>query len=105
MKLSAILLGTILLAAFSTPAQTNFAQVSFAASTFGVTPAVAAVSTLNSVSLAEPIASSPALPPAAMPTPEPVPQGVQGVFEKYSYDVYAAYTFFLFYEVRGSNPG
>src|SRR5580692_5052857 len=101
MKLSAILLGTILFAAFSTPAQTNFAQVSFAAPTFGVTPAVAAVSPLNSVSLAEPFASSPALPPAAMPAPEPVPQGVQGVFEKYSYDVYVGYTFFRFYEVPG----
>ena len=30
-----------------------------------------------------------------------MPQTVQGVFEKYSYDAYAGYTFFRFYEVPG----
>jgi len=100
MKYSALLFGTILFAALSTPAQTNFAQVSFAAPTFGVTPAVAAVSPLNSVSLGQPFAPSPAL-PAAIPLPEPVPQSVQGVFEKYSYDAYLGYTFFRLYEVPG----
>ncbi|MFY9802214.1 MAG: hypothetical protein WA211_12920 [Candidatus Acidiferrales bacterium] len=39
--------------------------------------------------------------PTPPPPPEPFPQGVQGVFEKYSYDVYVGYTFFRFYEVPG----
>jgi hypothetical protein len=31
-----------------------------------------------------------------------MPQDVQGVFNKYSWDVYAGYTFFRFYEVPGT---
>jgi hypothetical protein len=36
--------------------------------------------------------------------PQPPPQGVQGVFENYSYDAYVGYTFVRFYEVPGTTP-
>jgi hypothetical protein len=36
--------------------------------------------------------------------PQPPPQGVQGVFENYSYDAYVGYTFLRFYEVPGTSP-
>jgi hypothetical protein len=112
MKYGSILFGTLLFVTFSTAAQTNFAQVSFAAPVFGVTPAAAASSSANSAvfsgqpslsaseSLSESFASLSPVPPAAIPPAEP-PQGVQGVFEKYNYDVYGGYTFFRFYEVPG----
>ncbi len=103
MKHLSILFGTLLFAALSTSAQNNFSQVSFAAPAFGVTPAAAVSSPSFALPAAQPgpfaaLAPVPALP---SPEPDPVPQAVQGVFEKYSYDVYAGYTFFRFYEVPG----
>jgi hypothetical protein len=107
MKYSSILFGSLLFLTFSTAAQTNFAQVSFEAPNFGVTPTVAAGSpgysgTYSALTTAQPFAA-PFVPlsPAALPPAEP-PQGVQGVFEKYSYDVYLGYTFFRLYEVPGT---
>jgi hypothetical protein len=106
MKHLSILFGTLLFAALSTSAQTNFAHVSFAAPAFGVTPA----DVITSPTFAPPPAAQPnafaslaLVPTPALPVPDPapVPQTVQGVFEKYSYDAYAGYTFFRFYEVPG----
>jgi hypothetical protein len=110
MKLSLFLFITLLLMAFSTPAQTNFAQsVSFAPPDFGANFKAAADLPVHSDSSpAQPAfaASGPFAsvfaPPAALPaSPAAEPQAVQGVFEKYSYDVYAGYTFFRLYEVPG----
>jgi hypothetical protein len=92
--------------ACSAGAQTNFGNyVTLAAPSFvtaSPTPATPASSNALSVS---PTPFAPASPsfsfPTPIPPPEPPPQGVQGVFEKYSYDVYAGYTFFRFYEVPG----
>src|SRR5271155_1019901 len=107
MKYSSILFGSLLCLTFSTAAQTNFAQVSLAAPAFGVTPAVAAgspaaagmVSALPAPesTFGAPFASLSPADPAAFSPAEPPPQGVQGVFEKYSYDAYIGYTFFRFY--------
>ncbi|HEY0702975.1 MAG TPA: hypothetical protein VGD60_09435 [Candidatus Acidoferrales bacterium] len=106
MKQLSILFGTLLLAALSTSAQNNFSQVSFAAPAFGVTPAAAISSPSFALPAATPVRPGPfasLAPVAPLPTPEPepAPQAVQGVFEKYSYDVAAGYTFFRFYEVPG----
>jgi hypothetical protein len=108
MKLSLFLFVTLLLMVFSTPAQTNFAQsVSFAPPNFGANLNSAAALPVNSSSspaqpafaASEPFASAFA-PPAPLPAAAE-PQAVQGVFEKYSYDVYGGYTFFRLYEVPG----
>jgi hypothetical protein len=110
MKLSLFVFVTLLLMVFSTPAQTNFAQsVSFAPPDFGGNFNSAAALPVNSGSspaqptfaASEPFASAFA-PPAPVPAnPAAEPQAVQGVFEKYSYDVYGGYTFFRLYEVPG----
>jgi hypothetical protein len=110
MKRTLFLFSILLLTAFSTPAQTNFAQsVSFASPDFGANPSAAAALPMSSgsspaqpafaasesfASTFAPLAPLPANPPAE-------PQAVQGVFEKYNYDVYAGYTFFRLYEVPG----
>lgn len=111
MKHICLLFGTILFAAFAASAQTNFARsVSFASPGFGVTP-VSSASTppsFASSSTDTPLDSSAPVAepfgPLAIPAPsspaEP-PQEVQGVFNKYNYDVYFGYTFFRFYEVPG----
>jgi hypothetical protein len=108
MKLSLFLFVTLLLMVFSTPAQTNFAQsVSFTPPDFGTNFNSAAAPPVNSGSSpAQPTfaASEPFASAFALPAPLPAaaePQAVQGVFEKYSYDVYAGYTFFRLYEVPG----
>lgn len=95
--------------AFSAHAQTNFAQsVSFAAPNFGAAaglfpnPESSPVQPAFSAArpFAAPFASASPLPAPAIPAAEP-PQAVQGVFDKYNYDVYGGYTFFRFYEVPG----
>jgi hypothetical protein len=112
MKHTFFLFATLLFVAFSTPAQTNFAQsVSLVPPNFGANSSLSAgSSTLSVPSPAQPAfaASQPFASPFASvaPLPEPAtpaaePQTVQGVFEKYSYDVYGGYTFFRFYEVPG----
>jgi hypothetical protein len=104
MKYISVLFGAVLIAVFSTAAQTNFAQsVSLAAPAFAATPAVP-IASLTQPALSEsqpvpgPFAS---LSPLAAISPAEPPQAVQGVFEKYNYDVYVGYTFFRFYEVPG----
>jgi hypothetical protein len=105
MKYISVLLGGLLLVAASAGAQANFGNsVSLAAPsfmTYAVTPAMPAASpALSTPAPFSPVAfASPAL-PAAMPAA--MPQDVQGVFEKYSWDLYAGYTFFRFYEVPGT---
>jgi hypothetical protein len=40
--------------------------------------------------------------PALLPPPPAEPQGIQGVFENYSWQAYVGYTFLRFYEVPGT---
>ena len=106
MKYISVLLGGLLFVAVNVGAQSNFgSSVSLAAPafmTYAVPPATPATP-------ASPAADSPAIFPApafASPAPaEPpaaMPQDVQGVFNKYSWDLYAGYTFYRFYEVPGT---
>jgi hypothetical protein len=99
MKRTLFLFSTLLLTAFSAGAQTNFAQsVSFASPDFG---ANSHSSAQPAFAASEPLASAFA-PSAPLPANPPAePQTVQGVFEKYNYDVYVGYTFFRLYEVPG----
>jgi hypothetical protein len=106
MKRTSFLFATLLFIAFSTPAQTNFAQsVRFAAPDFGANASAVGGTLINFAvsSPAQPAfaASEPFASLAPLPAPPAEPQAVQGVFEKYSYDVYGGYTFFRFYEVPG----
>ena len=102
MKYISVLLGLLLFGALNAGAQTNFGNsVSLAAPsfmTFAVTPGTPASPAAN---------PSVAFTPAPFASPAPAlpaafPQGVQGVFEKYDYDLYAGYTYFRFYEVPGT---
>lgn len=106
MKYISVLVGALLSLALTVRAQTNFGNyVTLAAPSFmttspsPITPASSGSATFSSPVFAS---SSPlyAL-PTPVPPPQPPPQGVQGVFEKYSYDVCVGYTFFRFYEVPG----
>src|SRR5271155_5155801 len=99
MKYISVLLGGLLFVAVNAGAQANFgSSVSLAAPSF-MTYAVPPATPEAPVS---PAANSPAvLTPSPFVTPEPalpaaMPQDVQGVFNKYSWDVYAGYTFFRF---------
>lgn len=106
MKYISVLVGALLSLALTAGAQTNFGNdVTLAAPLFVTTsPSPAAPASSSSTSFSAPTfaSSSPlyAL-PTPVPPPQPPPQGVQGVFEKYSYDVSVGYTFFRFYEVPG----
>ncbi|MFZ0886627.1 MAG: hypothetical protein WAN14_24710 [Candidatus Acidiferrales bacterium] len=113
MKYISALAGAVLLLALTAGAQTNFGNyVTLAAPSFmtaspsPATPTSSSATTFSSPSF--PTASpsfavaSPAFAlPTPVPPPQPPPQGVQGVFEKYSYDLSLGYTFFRFYEVPG----
>jgi hypothetical protein len=103
MKYSAVLISALLLTAMNAGAQANFASnVTLAPSPFAAlapSPAPPASQPASSSTFFAPL-PSPDPSPAASPA-EP-PQEVQGVFEKYSYDLYAGYTFFRFYEVPGT---
>ncbi len=106
MKYISVLLGGLLFVAVNAGAQANFGDSVTLASpafmTYAVTPATPATpaspATNSPAVFAAPAFASPAVPafPAAMP------QDVQGVFNKYSWDLYAGYTFFRFYEVPGT---
>ncbi len=107
MKYISVLLGGLLFMAVNAGAQSNFGDsVSLASPafmTYAVTPATPATA-------ASPAADSPAIfpipvfaSPAPAAPPAAMPQEVQGVFNKYSWDLYAGYTFFRFYEVPGVN--
>src|SRR5271168_4824866 len=103
MKYISVLLGGLLLVAASAGAQANFGNsVSLAAPSF-MTYAVAPAAPAPNLELNTPSAFSPAVfasPATALPAA--MPQDVQGLFEKYSLDLYAGYTFFRFYEVPGT---
>ena len=109
MKYICVLTGGLLFLALNAGAQTNFGDsITLAAPVFATSsPSPAAPTFSSSIPLGSPsfAAASPSF-SFATPVPNPVPpppppQGVQGVFEKYSYDVYVGYTFFRFYEVPG----
>src|SRR5580700_3084492 len=106
MKYISVLAGGLLFLALNAGAQTNFGNsVTLAAPSFMTawpSPAAPASSSpMSFSSLAPPTATPSFSLPTPIPPPQPPPQGVQGVFEKYSYDVYVGYTFFRFYEVPG----
>lgn len=106
MKYISVLAGALLSLALTAGAQTNFGNyVTLAAPSFATpSPSPATPASNSSTTFSAPAfaTSSPlyAL-PTPVPPPQPPPQGVQGVFEKYSYDVSVGYTFFRFYEVPG----
>jgi hypothetical protein len=110
MKRAIFLFAILLLTTSYASAQANFAQsVSFAPPAFGASSsAAAALPSSPDPSSAQPAFAATApfasafAPPAPLPAaPAPEPQAVQGVFEKYNYDVYAGYTFFRLYQVPG----
>jgi hypothetical protein len=109
MKYISVLFAGLLLAAVTAGAQSNFGDsVTLATPSFmtyaatGAMPATPASSAADSPTLfASPAFNSPA--PAAPALPAAMPQDVQGVFNKYSWDLYAGYTFFRFYEVPGTS--
>src|ERR1700735_4139797 len=97
MKRTIFLFATLLLTTSYASAQSNFAQsVSFAPPDFGASSsAAAALPSSPDSSSAQPAFAATApfasafAPPAPLPAaPAPEPQTVQGVFEKYNYDVY-----------------
>jgi hypothetical protein len=99
-SISMLFCGLILLAA-NAGAQTSFSSsVSLMPSPFAVSapPSILNLSGASATVQPEPVSFA-AFPPA-MPA-EPAPQGVQGVFVKYDYDVSVGYTFMRFYEVPG----
>jgi hypothetical protein len=106
MKYSAVLIGALLLTAMNAGAQANFASnVSLTPSpfvTFAAQPATPPAQPASAGALFAPASSPEALPASPAANPAEPPQEVQGVFEKYSYDLYAGYTFFRFYEVPGT---
>jgi hypothetical protein len=99
-SISMLFCGLILLAA-NAGAQTSFSSsVSLMPSPFAVSapPSILNLSGASATVQPEPVSFA-AFPPT-MPA-EPAPQGVQGVFVKYDYDVSVGYTFMRFYEVPG----
>jgi hypothetical protein len=95
MRYVRVLVGIIFLAAFDASAQTNV-------STFALAPsldaAIAAPAPIAQNVFMPAIFADPALLP---PAPAPEPQQIQGVFENYSWQAYAGYTFVRFYELPG----
>ena len=99
MKYISVLLGGLLFAAVNAGAQANFGDsVSLATPAFmtyavaPATPATPASPAANSPA----VFAAPAFASSAPAFPAAMPQDVQGVFEKYSWDLYAGYTFFRF---------
>lgn len=93
MRYSAILLGALLLFVFHTPA-----QVRASAPLSSDSPVPPATFAMNASS---DLASLPAKPEPAFPSPEPaaMPQEVQGTFGDYSTQVFVGYTYFRFFEL------
>lgn len=106
MKYISVLAGVLLSFALTAGAQTNFGNyVTLAAPSFmTASPSPATPASTSPATFSAPVfaTTSPVFAlPTPVPPPQPPPQGVQGVFEKYSYDVCVGYTFFRFYEVPG----
>lgn len=93
MRYVCVLAGIIFLATFGASAQTNV-------STFALAPPLDAA-----LATPSPVAQNVFMPaifadPALLgPAPAPEPQQIQGVFENYSWQAYAGYTFVRFYEL------
>jgi hypothetical protein len=104
MKHISVLLGGLLFVAVNAGAQTNFGNSVTLATpsfmTYAVTPATPATPASPSANSAA-VFAAPAFASPAPAFPAAMPQEVQGVFDKYSWDLYAGYTFFRFYEVPG----
>jgi hypothetical protein len=95
MRYIAFLFGIILMAASGAGAQVNFSSYSLASSPLSgaiATPAPIAQNVFMPAIFAD---------PALLPPP-PEPQGIQGVFENYSWQGYVGYTFLRAYVVPGT---
>jgi hypothetical protein len=88
-----------LMAASGAGAQVNFSSYALTSSPFAGSVAAPAPVAQNVFMPA--IFADPALMPPA-PAPVPEPQGIQGVFENYSWQAYIGYTFMRAYVVPGS---
>src|SRR5580700_11121349 len=94
MRYIAFLFAIILMAASGAGAQVNFSSYALTSSPFSgatATPPPIAQNVFMPAIFADPAL----LPPA----PAPEPQQIQGVFENYSWQAYAGYTFVRFYEL------
>lgn len=97
MRYIAFLFAIILMAASGAGAQVNFSSYALTSSPFN--GAIAAPPPVAQNIFMSPIFADPALLP---PAPEPEPQGIQGVFQNYSWQAYVGYTFFRAYVVPGT---
>jgi hypothetical protein len=97
MRYIAFLFITILMAASGAGAQANFSSYALTSSPFAGSVAAPAPVAQNVFMPA--IFADPALLP---PAPVPEPQGIQGVFENYSWQAYVGYTFLRAYVVPGT---
>jgi hypothetical protein len=97
MRYALFLFGIVCMVASGAGAQANFSSYALASSPLSGTIAAPAPNAQNIFMPA--IFADPALLP---PSPAPEPQGIQGVFENYSWQAYAGYTFLRFYEVPGA---
>jgi hypothetical protein len=99
MRYIAFLFIISLMAASGAGAQVNFSSYALTSSPFAgsiAAPAPVAQNVFMPAIFADPAL----LPPAPAPVPEP--QGIQGVFENYSWQAYVGYTFMRAYVVPGS---
>ncbi|MGD0402586.1 MAG: hypothetical protein ABSB66_05260 [Candidatus Acidiferrales bacterium] len=99
MRYIAFLFIISLMAASGAGAQVNFSSYALTSSPFAgsiAAPAPVAQNVFMPAIFADPAL----LPPAPAPVPEP--QGIQGVFENYSWQAYIGYTFMRAYVVPGS---
>jgi hypothetical protein len=97
MRYIAFLFIAILMAASGAGAQVNFSSYALTSSPFAGSIAAPAPVAQNVFMPA--IFADPALLP---PAPAPEPQGIQGVFENYSWQAYVGYTFLRAYVVPGT---
>jgi hypothetical protein len=99
MRYIAFLFIVIMTAASGAGAQVNFSSYALTSSPFaGSTAAPAPIA--QNVFMPALFADPALLPP--VPAPDPEPQGIQGVFENYSWQAYVGYTFMRAYVVPGS---
>ena len=97
MRYICFLFGIVCMAASGAGAQVDFS--SYALTSSPLSGSMAAPAPLAQNVFMPAIFADPALLP---PPPAPEPQGIQGVFENYSWQAYVGYTFLRFYEVPGA---
>ncbi len=97
MRFISFLAGIIFVSASGASAQVNVSSYSLASTSLN--GAMAAPAPIAQNVFMPAIFADPALLP---PAPSPAPQGIQGVFENYSWQAYVGYTFLRFYEVPGT---